>query len=331
MNPNLFKYATSELSQDAFICWLLEWANPENENEDRGLHKIGTLLIDEFFRLADIEKPFKYTSVVIKPQHKNIDILCVVNEEYAIIIEDKTYTSEHHDQLSKYYKIIENSFKKYKSIIPIYFKTGEQNSYKTAEEANFKLFLRKGFLEILDKGDELNITNSIFRDYYFHLKDIEKKYNSYSNLPTNKWVDDYYGYCWVGFFKELKERINKKANWEYISNPRGGFYSLRWGWKNIDGGEFYIQIEEKKLCFKIYVYKGFDRSDKRWEYHLKAIDIAAQKGIELVKPKRFGNGEYMTVAILKDQYLVENEFGLIDLDKTVLNLQRMEKLIDKIE
>ena len=23
--PNLFEYATSELSQDAFICWLLAW------------------------------------------------------------------------------------------------------------------------------------------------------------------------------------------------------------------------------------------------------------------------------------------------------------------
>ena len=30
MKPNLFKYATSELSQDAFICWLLEWAKPQN-------------------------------------------------------------------------------------------------------------------------------------------------------------------------------------------------------------------------------------------------------------------------------------------------------------
>ena len=26
MNNNLFRYATSELSQDAFICWLLSYA-----------------------------------------------------------------------------------------------------------------------------------------------------------------------------------------------------------------------------------------------------------------------------------------------------------------
>jgi hypothetical protein len=32
MKPNIFKYATSELSQDAFICWLLAWAKDENKS-----------------------------------------------------------------------------------------------------------------------------------------------------------------------------------------------------------------------------------------------------------------------------------------------------------
>jgi hypothetical protein len=27
MAPNLFQFATKELSQDAFICWLLAWAD----------------------------------------------------------------------------------------------------------------------------------------------------------------------------------------------------------------------------------------------------------------------------------------------------------------
>ncbi len=33
--PNLFSYATSELSQDAFICWSLEWASPVNAEKDQ--------------------------------------------------------------------------------------------------------------------------------------------------------------------------------------------------------------------------------------------------------------------------------------------------------
>jgi hypothetical protein len=37
--PNLFSYATSELSQDAFICWLLSWASLEYKDVDGQLHQ----------------------------------------------------------------------------------------------------------------------------------------------------------------------------------------------------------------------------------------------------------------------------------------------------
>ena len=48
-SPNLFSHATSELSQDALICWLLEWAAPEHAGENRELHACGTDLINAFF------------------------------------------------------------------------------------------------------------------------------------------------------------------------------------------------------------------------------------------------------------------------------------------
>lgn len=37
--PNLFTYATSELSQDAFICWLAAWADPKFKDADPALHQ----------------------------------------------------------------------------------------------------------------------------------------------------------------------------------------------------------------------------------------------------------------------------------------------------
>ena len=48
-HPSLFKFASSELSQDAFICWLLSWASPENKDKDPGLHNCGLELIKAFF------------------------------------------------------------------------------------------------------------------------------------------------------------------------------------------------------------------------------------------------------------------------------------------
>ena len=39
--PNIFSYATSELSQDAMIAWLLQWASPEYGEADPDLHRTG--------------------------------------------------------------------------------------------------------------------------------------------------------------------------------------------------------------------------------------------------------------------------------------------------
>lgn len=44
--PNLFDIATSELSQDAFITWLLRWASPEFAQADAALHDRAVVDID---------------------------------------------------------------------------------------------------------------------------------------------------------------------------------------------------------------------------------------------------------------------------------------------
>lgn len=31
MKPNIFNYAKSELTNDAIICWMLDWANSEDD------------------------------------------------------------------------------------------------------------------------------------------------------------------------------------------------------------------------------------------------------------------------------------------------------------
>ena len=51
--PNIFKYATKELSQDAFIFWLLDHANPKYENVNQALKNCALSLISEFFKFAD--------------------------------------------------------------------------------------------------------------------------------------------------------------------------------------------------------------------------------------------------------------------------------------
>ena len=37
--PRLFDYATSELSQDAILIWLLSWADPKHKDANEYLHE----------------------------------------------------------------------------------------------------------------------------------------------------------------------------------------------------------------------------------------------------------------------------------------------------
>ena len=96
----------------------------------------------------------------VETQDENIDVLCIVNNEFPIIIEDKTRTSNHGDQLAEYFSVIKNRKDekgnlryKVEDIIPIYFKTYDQSCYKNVVDRNkYQPFTRADFLVILNKG-----------------------------------------------------------------------------------------------------------------------------------------------------------------------------------
>lgn len=58
--PNLFEYATSELSQDAFICWLAAWADPGFKELDEPLNDVAVTFV---VRLNEIGKGKPITSI----------------------------------------------------------------------------------------------------------------------------------------------------------------------------------------------------------------------------------------------------------------------------
>lgn len=99
---NLFAFATSELSQDAFFCWALDCLN---RDEDSPLYGLGR----SFWALLSGRKNDalpKIKGVVIRRQFKHVDVLALVvysNRTIdALVIEDKVNTSEHGDQIQTY-------------------------------------------------------------------------------------------------------------------------------------------------------------------------------------------------------------------------------------
>lgn len=76
--PNLFEFATSELSQDAFIAWLLDWANPSYKSEDFRLHQIAFRFVK---LLLEKTNSFEVKSVKVERQWNNIDVVATINDE----------------------------------------------------------------------------------------------------------------------------------------------------------------------------------------------------------------------------------------------------------
>ena len=101
--PNIFEYATKELSQDAMICWLLSCINCSDKRYKKiGLNFIRFIFDDDKIEEREIsleEGPLK--------QLAHMDVYAVVKlrgDFWPIIFENKTNTYLHDDQFNNYCK-----------------------------------------------------------------------------------------------------------------------------------------------------------------------------------------------------------------------------------
>jgi hypothetical protein len=327
-SPNLFSYATSELSQDAFICWLLKWASPEFKGVNEALHACGTSLITAFFSKDGRAIP-SIENVEIKKQYENIDILCVINDRFPIIIEDKTNTDTHSGQLERYYKQVcsRKEFSEY-DVIRIFFKTHDQSNYKKIEGDGYRVFTRTDFLAILNQYTQTH--SDIFNDFKTHLNELEASVQSYRTMPKEKWTNR----SWTGFYMALKEMLggaDTAANWNYVPNQNGGFMGFWWHFGKNNGVTSYAQLEGNehinRLVFKLNTATPTTKSlYANWSKTL--VRLSSELGLPITKPKRLGSGRSVTVALLNEDFRIFNE-GILDMAATVAVLTKAQRILDR--
>jgi len=107
---NLFEYATKELSQDAFLCWLFANFDCEQEEvKDFSCYVLSWLISDKL----SLENIRQIKNVKILKQYKKIDILveCTfLDTPYIIVIEDKTCSTAHNRQLDRYRETVNSLY-----------------------------------------------------------------------------------------------------------------------------------------------------------------------------------------------------------------------------
>jgi hypothetical protein len=324
MRPNIFEIATKELNQDAFITWLLQFADSKYKATDELLNECGKSFV---YQLIKKQLP-TFDEQIIKVnagrQWESIDVWAEINDKYLIIIEDKTYTSHHSNQLTRYKNIAEEWCIKnnYENPICIYLKTGNesQSSLNGIVNEGFAIFNRVDFINLLEQFKTTQ--NNIFLDFLDRLTRIEKSNNQFENKTIVEWNGD----DWQGFFQFLEKEISI-VNWNYVNNPNGGFWNAVLNWEYWDIYPAYIQIEQGKLCFKIStdpdeleMPENVTRGDIRNKLHNLIISKAKELGFTKIRrPDRFGNGKYMTVAIVDRENWLGADSSKVD-KKAVSNL-----------
>ncbi|RBL92761.1 PD-(D/E)XK nuclease family protein [Chitinophaga flava] len=330
--PNLFKISTKELSQDAIITWLLQWANPEVRSEDKALHECGTallrLLISNYPGLSEknIER------VEAGRQWEKIDIWAEIyfhnGEKLLLIIEDKVFAGEHADQLTRYKEYAEQWCKENDfGLICAFIKIGSeaQSVLKKIEDKGYNVFTRNKILECLK--DHLHTDNNILEDFVLYIQGIEAAHESFRELPLNKWYDQ----SWIGFYQYVESQI-KNVHWHYVNNPSGGFWNLHLTWKYWIDIPVYMQIEQGRLCYKVALcddetglgLKPKDMNLVQDHIHRCLVDFALKNNFnEIVRPNRYTNrGSYRTIGVIYHNDWSGDPENILDKELVINNLKR---------
>ena len=344
--PNIFDYATKELSQDAMICWLIRWADDCFADADRELHGCGRDFVGALLRSHGVETLPDRIETKIFQQDKGIDVLARISPDHLLLIEDKTGTQDHSGQLKRYYELVIQGKTKLQeadkeNVYPIYLKTGNQPLYKDKKIEKrqegfsrwYKVFNRTEFLDVLRtyKGNHQALV-----DYRDHLERWERSTNSFLKYQRTKWSWK----SWEGFFRYLEEEHGFKARyWGYVSNKSGGFLCFEWNAIHVNGNgnggpNLCLRLEVnpgKKedssylLCFKVHNVAKAKQQKWKWRWHKRIIAVSRGR---VKRPRVMRVGNTMTVGHWDGDWLAFSN-GKINLADTIANLRKAEVILDR--
>ena len=173
---NIFYFATKELSQDAFLSWLLCGYNSKEED----VKFFSRLLINEIFNNQFSDSDFDNISrFAVDTQFHSIDIatkFTINDKTYAFLIEDKVGSKIHNksgkkiSQLEEYKKILEEEYAK------------DANVYKCV------------LYTVLDLSEFDKVSCDKQGYKIISLSDIYKIFNSEKNVIVNRYLKDYSEY-----------------------------------------------------------------------------------------------------------------------------------------
>lgn len=192
MIPNIFKYASKELSQDALICWLVACGKDGTgrlreigRDFVRVLMESGERMVIQDDQSTRYGGDCKVEQVLCEPrqQYKNIDVYfraMVDGRVVSFVIEDKVHTEMHDDQLNRYRRIVTDDAIAEDVIKTVYLKTGYvfDDEREKAEANGYSVFDGKDMLHFLDSDRRAHV-HEVVRQYSEYMaSEVEYRRNA---------------------------------------------------------------------------------------------------------------------------------------------------------
>jgi len=229
---NIFKYATSELSNDAFLCWLFSVSKDKYSFNNSVEYNVSQGYLKKFCEYDG--KIIVFDNGIIK-QEKNIDVLIKGKydngEEFILTIENKTLSKQHSDQLKRYKEYINEKYKHIKHRHFIYYKTAIQGNVDEIKKEGFLVFQIKEIFDLLNEYEAGKSENDILKNYFDFIKEKKEGFFIFEKTNINEWSDE----AFQGFFYYLLNKLLNENNdlphhgFDYHDNPSGGHRSLWFG------------------------------------------------------------------------------------------------------
>ncbi|MCL0055795.1 PD-(D/E)XK nuclease family protein [Dehalococcoidia bacterium] len=257
-NFDMFKVmgvSSSELTHSNVLGWLLD---PEKS------HGIGNNFATAFFGEAvglELNPDFDFHSMEIRREWQNIDLCCVSPaNRFVCVIENKTDSGEHDNQLNRYYQIIAKEFPDYEKSF-VYLTVDGENpssdeyipvSYRKIDrivqqlmcdldlDYEVSVFLdhyRRAINSLTGPDDDVRkLASSIYEDYQgltTGLKDgqitsdTESEVIKFISIPKYRWSK-------TDTIRELVEKYIDDNNELFSLGGRNGLYITRFTMKELD-------------------------------------------------------------------------------------------------
>ncbi len=309
--PNLFSFATSELSQDAFFCYLASCA--EDSVSDLTIRKEGREFLQLLLSGSRVELPDTIRSLRIRRQLKNTDVVIEVNDDFVILIEDKAGSADHSNQLIRYLEDIRTYYPD-RMVVPVYIQTYLQSNFESVSSAGYEIVGRSELLKSLRQDS----ADTIVRQFWEHLDRLHQDYESYQS--GRDWT--FRG--WAQYISRVAGSLDG-CRWHRVSNPQGGFFAAYWGWTEISLGNLYLQLGEQKLSLRI-VANVDTSSEDIWGLYQQALSFPEWHVPKGSKPR---SGKTQNLINLEQDHRKFDPEGNIQVSETVAQLQEYTKMVKR--